>query len=181
MQWSFQEYLADFLQICSSEKYFGPNLRMVLWLFPLVSCFQHKGLGSTGHIWVAVDPFGPRNWYWLLLKGGICKGWCLTSFFNLFAPSPSWIPDISVALCVNLDSSHRLQHFFITTVAGILWSRFLISFFTIFSLGEKKTQTNNHFNHFTHIQKKGKYWNNHYNFFAPENQKHKQSWCNQSM
>lgn len=50
MQWFFQEGLADFWQICSSaapEKYSGPNLGMVSWLFPLVSPFQHNGLGST--------------------------------------------------------------------------------------------------------------------------------------
>lgn len=76
MQWSFQEYLADFQQICSSaapEKHFRPNLWMISLFFPLVTHFQHSGLDSAGHIWVPVDPrnwiqeigalFGPRNWY----------------------------------------------------------------------------------------------------------------------
>lgn len=75
IQRSSQEYLADFQQICSSaapEKYCGPNLWMISWFFPFLSCFQHDGLGSAGHIWVPLDPFALRNWSWLVLKGGIC-------------------------------------------------------------------------------------------------------------
>lgn len=102
-------------------------------------------------------------------------------FFHLFASSPSSISDISVALCVNLDSPHRLEGFFTTTIAGILWrNRFLTYFSQLFSRREKKIQRNNHFHDLT-THKIPTNIEIMTIIFAPGNQKQKQSHCHQSM
>lgn len=91
-------------------------------------------------------------------------------FLNLFAPSPSWISDISVALCVNLDSPHRFEDFFHHHCCKdfvILFSNFIFHNYFLWEREKIWGKIQDHSHDVTH-REMAKYWNNHYNSLHQE-------------